>query len=159
MTAVISPAPVTTATLNTKPPETVDIDPAILPDSKPAWYQFIVGYRTIISIVISTILKILASRGILDQTATSYAGDLTDLILLILSFIADALSIWFKLRSTGPGQLAPAKEVTAALVKKAEDDSQKLVDAINKANELIKQAQVAASRAEVARQLKQGTNK
>jgi hypothetical protein len=159
MTAVIGPAPQASATLNTDPPKIVDVDPVILPDQKPPWYQVLVGYRTVFTIALSSLLKLLAARGILDQSATGYANDITDLVFLILSFVADGLSIWFKLRSTGPGQLADPKAVTAALVKRAETDSQKLVDAIDKANELIKQAQIAASRAELARQLKQGTNK
>jgi hypothetical protein len=133
----------------------ISIDSSIIP-TKPAWYNFLVGYRTVISVIVSSILKLLATRGILGSNAPTQTEDIVNIIMLLASFIADGASIWFKLRSPAPGKLAPPAAVVGALVTQAEQDAVNLAKAIEKAEELISKAKVASQRSQVARILKQG---
>lgn len=156
MTAVIPSVP--TDPIQDTPETSTPPEVPLLPDDKPAWYQVLVGYRTVISILISSILKLLATQGIITEGGIK-PDDVTDLVLLIASFVADGLSIWFKMRSPGPGKLASSDAVAKELLRRAEDEAKKLEEAINRSNELIKQAKLAAAAAEAAKKLKQGANK
>jgi hypothetical protein len=69
--------------------------------------KWLSGYRTIISILISGILKVLALKGWINGDTDAAA--LTDQILLVVSGIFDLVSIFFRMRASTPGVLAPAE--------------------------------------------------
>lgn len=77
------------------------------------------GYRTILAIAISLVLKILAAKGVIGGAAESDASLITDGVLLLASGISDLLAIWFRLRADKPGQLSD----TAILSRAASKDS------------------------------------
>lgn len=64
------------------------------------------GYRTIIAVAISLVLKVLAAKGVIGTTGESDASLITDGLLLLASGVSDLLAIWFRLRAEKPGQLS-----------------------------------------------------
>lgn len=134
------------------------LDPSILPTAKPVWYTMLVGYRTIISILVSSVLKLLAVHGILATTATSHAEDVVNIVMLAASFIADGSSIYFKLRAPAPGKFAPPQAVTNALISQAEKDAAALAQAVIDAQSLIQKAQVSSQRSQISKMLRLGVS-
>lgn len=69
----------------------------------------LVGYRTIISIFVSFILKILVFKGVFNMEAGKIdaTADLaTNAIMLTISGVADLCGIYFRMKATKSGALA-----------------------------------------------------
>ena len=66
------------------------------------------GYRTIIFLVISLVLKALVLKGVLHTgtDSQSNAEAITNVVLILASGVADLAGIWFKLKSPAPGPLS-----------------------------------------------------
>lgn len=64
------------------------------------------GYRTIIAIAISLLLKILSAKGVIGGAGETDASLITDGVLLLASGVSDLLAIWFRLRAEKPGVLS-----------------------------------------------------
>ena len=67
------------------------------------------GYRTIISLAISLVLKGLALRGVIaaDGSSSTNVDLATDIVLMMASGVMDLAAMYFKLHAPGPGVLTP----------------------------------------------------
>jgi hypothetical protein len=68
------------------------------------------GYRTLISIAVSFVLKILVLKGVIvanQSVLNDLSTPITDLILLLFSGVFDLAAMYFRLKSSSPGQLTP----------------------------------------------------
>lgn len=78
------------------------------------------GYRTIISLVVSMVLKLLVIKGTLTAATPEQVNLVTDALLLGLSVLADLSGVWFKLYARAPGPLSPEGKAMALAAEKAE---------------------------------------
>lgn len=67
------------------------------------------GYRTVISLVISLVLKLLVAKGLLsaEKNDTTTLNAVTDGVILVLSGIFDLSAVYFKVKSPAPGIMTP----------------------------------------------------
>lgn len=67
------------------------------------------GYRTIISLVISLVLKGLALKGVIaaDGGSAENVNLTTDIFMMLGSAVCDGLALYYKLHSPAPGLLTP----------------------------------------------------
>ena len=67
------------------------------------------GYRTIISLGISLVLKGLALRGVIatDGSSSTNVDLATDIFLMMASGVMDFAAMYFKLKAPAPGLLTP----------------------------------------------------
>ena len=101
--------------------------------------QNLSGYRTIISVVVGLVLKLLAAKGMLHGDQIGLQDAIVDTVFLCLSFVADGFTIYFRMKAEKPGALADPEAIKQAaieLVTKHQDEAQKVA---NELAELLKE--------------------
>ena len=81
--------------------------------------ETIIGYRAIISLGVSMLLKVLALKGVIQASGNTAENVslVTDAAILMISGIFDFVSIWFKLHSPVPGPLSEQGKARAMFLK------------------------------------------
>lgn len=78
--------------------------------------QKFAGYRTLIFIAVSTMLKILVARNLISSTEidASTTNQITDAVLLVMSGVSDLMAMYFRVKAEKPGQLSEAAKAQKA---------------------------------------------
>ncbi len=80
------------------------------------------GYRTIVSLVISLVLKGLALKGVIaaDGGSAENVNLTTDIFMMLGSAVCDGLALYYKLHSPAPGLLTPQGKVYRDVMSRAD---------------------------------------
>ena len=78
--------------------------------SEPSPSSSLSGYRTIIALVISLVLKALVLKGVLssEKVGDAQVNVITDSVLLLASVVSDLAGVWFRMKAEKPGVLSEA---------------------------------------------------
>lgn len=81
--------------------------------------------RTVISIAVSMVLKILVAKRVLGADSLSQVDDVTNLVLAAFSLVADGCGVFFRLKATAPGYLTPQYAAHKAWLESGKDRREK----------------------------------
>lgn len=98
------------------------------------------GYRTIIAVAVSMVLKLLVAKGFLHSGEVQTMQDtIVDLTVFLLSFVSDGFAIYFRMIAAKPGPLAKPELVLDAAIQTVKDHTDDAKKVSTELSDLLKE--------------------